>query len=166
MGAVIASLKVHMPLTDERHDDLQCLLKAVDAMVETVAKHLILSRVPTCAKSEDEPAPTNLIQAFRHSCKECWPAKRHTSNHGPQQDSGRGCGKRTEEGERLPPSDICFVRRIEQEMVGKPERVEARILGAAYQSLQIGEPGSPATESSLGLIPHNANPEHIHLGKK
>ncbi len=128
---------VYLPLAQQWDDDLERLLEAASQMIEGKAKGGVLWLVPARAESQDKAAITDLIQAIGHLCQQRRAAKRGAGHQRAKLDAAGNGGQPAEKRKCFPAAFLLFIGIADQQVVSKPEGVEADLLCRLRHRLQV-----------------------------
>jgi hypothetical protein len=150
--------EVDVPLTQQGADDRQRLGEAVDAPIEGETEGPVLALVPPGAEAEDQPPAGDAIDGCRMLGEH---RRRVEPDRRDERSELHPLGDRGEGGERrphLPWSPRHLARKVVEQVVAVPHRVEPDPLGGARHRDQF-RPQHPALD--LGeLHAHSAGPGH------
>ena len=153
-------LEVHVPLSEQGGDDLQCFLQPPHPPVERIAECTILRLVPARADAQHEAACAHLIQSDRHLREQGRVAEAVAGHEGAQLNAPRRLRESGEHRPGLPGSTGLPGRHLhlhgvfrgrfsEEQMVGHEQHVEADPLGHLGHLPEVG----PARGSAVGQHP-------------
>jgi hypothetical protein len=101
-GLEVPSVEVDGTVAEERPDDREGLLEAVDPMVEREAEGPELGLVPARAEPEDEASATDLVDRGGHLRQHRRAVEGGGGDEGAQADPGRRCRERRQHRPGLP----------------------------------------------------------------
>jgi hypothetical protein len=134
----VPPIEVDGPLAQERGDDRERFLEAIDAVVEREAEGVEFDLVPARAQAEHEAATTDLIDRRRLLGQQCRVVE---AGAGHERTDLHARGRGRDGGHQrpgLPRSSCRPIGPAVEQMLADPDRIEALVLDGAGQVEQLG----------------------------
>ena len=135
---VPASVEVDGAFAQERADDRERLLEAVDAVVVRVAVGAELGLVPARAEAEDEPAATQLVDRGGLLGEQRRVVEVGAGDERPELDPRRRGGDRGQQRPRLPRAASRPILPAIEEVLADPDGIEPEVLDRAGHVEELG----------------------------